>query len=116
MESPLIQSAYFGKREGMMKNGDANQKTAVTVFHQERLDGITGNLWCQIMPKAWLVSENKLTLLRVNRLKGKGREKKKWQMYRKPNQRMVTQQPEVSILETTSQTTTENKAKAEVRR
>ena len=49
-------------------------------------------------------------------MKGKGREKKKWQMYRKPNQRMVTQQPEGSILETTSQTTTETKAKAEMRR
>ena len=40
-------------------------------------------------------------------------------MYRKPNQRMVTQQPEGSILETTSQATTETKAKGrnkEVRR
>lgn len=55
--------------------------------------------------------------LGVNRLKEERREKKRWLVYNKSNKITVTQQPEKkNVLQTTSQTTTEIKAKSQMRR
>lgn len=94
-----------------MKNGNANWRTTIICYYQEKLDDIKENPRLTMWKN--LIWEKKL-LLGVSRLREKKRDRKKWQVYNKPNKGMVTQQPEISVLETTSQTTTETSANAEV--